>query len=229
MRLLGVCLAAFSRSPRRLFSVDRSTSDRPPPVCITPVDTCGCETDQGIVDLSPLDNSAEGKPRFVDEPDPTGYNFYSYNPCTPFTEVTCNNVMVCQKIDYGGGMTNYYSLGDANSQKWDTSSSGSLLLTYASTMPARQQFKLTSKYACPRPSSGGGLSAGSILLITATVLLVAYLSVGIVFNVVKNGASGADVVPNKDWWLALPGLAKDGGLFVVQKIRGGKSTEYDKV
>jgi len=89
------------------------------------------------------------------------------------------------------------------------------------------QFLWVSAYACPsnRPSGGGsgGLSGGSIILIIVLCVMVVYLAAGITFQKVKNNASGLELIPNVEFWSSLPGLVRDGILFIVNKTcrRGG--------
>jgi len=84
----------------------------------------------------------------------------------------------------------------------------------------------TSKFACPAGSvpsggSGGGLSVGSVMLIVLLVVTVVYFVGGILYQKLKNHASGGDLIPNRQFWSELPLLVRDGFRFVIGKIRGG--------
>lgn len=83
-------------------------------------------------------------------------------------------------------------------------------------------FQWATKYACPKGSSGGGggggLSGGSIFLIILLVGGVVYLVGGILFNKFKRQATGVEIIPNVGFWTSLPGLIKDGVMFIVHKI-----------
>ncbi|KAK3591981.1 hypothetical protein CHS0354_031488 [Potamilus streckersoni] len=102
---------------------------------------------------------------------------FSWNPCTPFSEGSCNNMAVCQKRPFIP-MPEYHSLGDQNSAVFASDDTGKLTLSYKAvqegvsrtsiiTLTCEQQtegildvagetqqtkyyMELKSKYACPR-------------------------------------------------------------------------------
>lgn len=83
---------------------------------------------------------------------------------------------------------------------------------------------------------GGGLSLGSIICIIILVGIILYLAVG--FGLYKKaGGTGisASIIPNLDFWKALPGLVKDGVEFTVMKIKGlmggrtGGGSSYENI
>jgi len=85
-------------------------------------------------------------------------------------------------------------------------------------------FLWVSQFACP--VAGGGLSPGSIMLIILACLVVIYLVAGILFNKFKRGLNGIEMVPNVEFWISIPGLVKDGVMFLVNKItRRGQYTQ----
>jgi len=78
-----------------------------------------------------------------------------------------------------------------------------------------------SKHGCPYKKSSGGLSIGSILLITLTVLVFVYVVGGMVYRYRFKQATGLDMVPNRELWFTnIPNLVKDGCVFSYIKIRG---------
>jgi len=91
-------------------------------------------------------------------------------------------------------------------------------------------FSWTTQYACVGggPSttggSGGGLSGGSIFLIIFFVAIFVYFAAGVAYMRFKNHAEGTEMIPNHDFWFSLPGLIKDGGKFLIGKIRGNGSS-----
>lgn len=95
---------------------------------------------------------------------------------------------------------------------------------------------LTTKCACKNGCQGGqiiidvevSVSTGSILLIIFFSLLFVYFVAGSVINKYQRQRAGAEIVPNSSFWLALPGLVKDGFGFTFGKVRGKKSG-YDQV
>jgi len=91
-------------------------------------------------------------------------------------------------------------------------------------------FGWATQYACPTndgPSpSGKGkkkLSGGSIILILLLCLMIVYIAAGITYNKVRKQAAGLELIPNVEFWTSLPGLVKDGVMFIVNKTcrRGG--------
>lgn len=86
---------------------------------------------------------------------------------------------------------------------------------------------LHSKYACPVSSSPTGLSTGSILVITFSCLLVAYIICGVLFNKYARQVEGKEVFPNYSFWADFPYLVKDGCVFTSHSLRrlcGGGSS-----
>ncbi|GFS02103.1 cation-dependent mannose-6-phosphate receptor-like isoform X2 [Elysia marginata] len=93
-------------------------------------------------------------------------------------------------------------------------------------------FTFTSVHSCPedlkpkRALAGPAPSAGTCLLIVCIFGLVLYLSVGMLVQVLLRRQSGMNVIPHKDFWIALPGLIKDGCIFCVYK---GKTSDYSNI
>ncbi|XP_060069574.1 uncharacterized protein LOC132549643 [Ylistrum balloti] len=96
-------------------------------------------------------------------------------------------------------------------------------------------FTITSHCACPgacslnpNPIDPGkatitveaGISAGTVLCIIAIVGIIVYVGGGMTYMKVKKQATGTGMIPNKDFWTAIPGLIKEGAVFTYQKIRG---------
>jgi len=88
-------------------------------------------------------------------------------------------------------------------------------------------FAWASQYACPLNynTGGGKLSGGSVILIILLCLMVVYVAAGITYNKVRKQATGLELIPNVEFWTSLPGLVKDGVMFIVNKTcrRGGYS------
>jgi len=81
---------------------------------------------------------------------------------------------------------------------------------------------MSSQYACP--TTGGGGLGGWIFVIIVLVGFVLYLILGFVYNIaIKKEPLGVSALPNSTFWFGLPGLIKDGCLFVFNSIfrRGG--------
>jgi len=75
----------------------------------------------------------------------------------------------------------------------------------------------------------GGLSGGSIFLIIFFVGIVVYFGAGIAYMRFKNHAEGINMIPNLEFWAALPSLVKDGVMFLVGKVRGRGASSYQTV
>uniref|UniRef100_A0A6B2LIC7 Autophagy-related protein 27 n=1 Tax=Arcella intermedia TaxID=1963864 RepID=A0A6B2LIC7_9EUKA len=81
-----------------------------------------------------------------------------------------------------------------------------------------------SKHACPKTgrkadSLDTELSLGTAILITLVVLIVVYLGAGVAWNRFREGRSGTELLPHKDFWTAAPGRVKDGFQFTASKIK----------
>jgi len=89
----------------------------------------------------------------------------------------------------------------------------------------------TTKFACPTSDGdgdggdggdGGGskLSGGWIFIIILIGSAFIYLVAGVAVKKFVFHAEGIELIPNAMFWIALPGLVKDGNLFVIHKILG---------
>ncbi|CAH1792527.1 unnamed protein product, partial [Owenia fusiformis] len=243
--------------------------------CNNQVTSCSCETDNGLIDLSPLDSNDPNYPTFYDQFDPDNNNRYSWNACSDFTEdyrAECTDVAVCQYTS----TAEYYPLGTQTSAKFENDPTDGLRITYSQTYlgverttyvqllcdpsattasmdvkgeptPTNFKMSLTSASCCPSggpppvtPGPSGGsivvtvvtsISVGTILLIILAVALPLYLAGGMVFKRQRMGAQGVEMVPNIEFWKSIPGLAKDGTLFVVGSIRSkvGGQRNYENI
>lgn len=201
-----------------------------------------------MIDLSDIGNQDQN-PLFFDYF--SGNYYYSYNPCYPFTERECVNTAACQ-LDYstfiyydiGQQDSAAFSFDGLNvkisytSQDGIRSSSVLLVCDPNAAVPTLDvqgevgtnlyQMTVTSSAACTVPvpdhlKSGAGISAGSVLLIIFFVLLAVYLIAGAVYMKVRNQATGKDLVPNRGFWTAIPGLIADGVLCTLSICRKGSS------
>jgi hypothetical protein len=68
-------------------------------------------------------------------------------------------------------------------------------------------------------SDSGGCGGGCIFLILYFLGIGGYVAGGVAWNHFKEGKTGSDLVPNKDFWLDFPQLLKDGLLFLVHKVK----------
>ncbi|XP_062582047.1 cation-dependent mannose-6-phosphate receptor-like [Saccostrea cucullata] len=214
------------------------------------VNSCKCKLDDGkVIDLDPLAKS--NGPAFLDVLDSGGVDYFSWNPCKSFSEGACSNAAVCQthagtQYNCGTQDSAVFGYDDANSVYTITYSADSFtksndvrtttLYLYCDQGPDVFQpigeavqgtyaliFK--GKYACPR--DGGGMSAGTIIIIIFFSLLAVYLIGGVLFQILIKKNSGKNAIPNSSFWIGLPGLIKDGVFFIVR--RGGKKGTYNNI
>ncbi|XP_035689605.1 cation-dependent mannose-6-phosphate receptor-like [Branchiostoma floridae] len=92
------------------------------------------------------------------------------------------------------------------------------------------KFELKSPCACPGASAScnsSGISGGWVFVIIVLVVLVVYLVGGIIFMSLVKKASGAERIPNVEFWKDLPILVKDGAVLVISPCR--KQDSYDKI
>jgi hypothetical protein len=65
-------------------------------------------------------------------------------------------------------------------------------------------------------------------VLSSLFVLVAVYVGGILFNKYYRKMEGREVVPNVAFWADLPGLVKDGAMFIVNKARG-RDSSYSQV
>nr|XP_002126668.1 putative mannose 6-phosphate receptor-like protein C530.09c [Ciona intestinalis] len=215
---------------------------------------CRCDLvdGSGIIDISSLGNHSYPRWTNISAPTPLNGPLYSYNPCYPFTDGNLKNLAALQiasgdKYDIGSQTTavfvqvgdqiaiNYTAnslLGDSrHSQVTLTCSKGKqdnfIVKGEVTPNSGFYKFELVGNTLCPK-KSGGGLSAGSVLLIIFFVLLFVYLVGGILYNRYKNEETGLDMLPNKEFWASLPGLIADGIKFIFGGCKASPSS-YDNI
>ncbi|XP_061180229.1 uncharacterized protein LOC133188757 [Saccostrea echinata] len=213
------------------------------------VNSCKCKLDDGkVIDLDPVAKS--NGPAFLDVIDVAQLDQYSWNPCKSFSEGACTNAAVCQTH-----ASLQYNCGTQDSAVFDYDTTNQLYtITYsADTVTKSNDLRTTmlylkcaqgpdvftpagettqgtyvltfqSKYACPRKESG--ISAGTILIIIFFSLLFVYLIGGVLFQIFIKKNSGKHAIPNSSFWFGLPGLIKDGVLFIVRR---GKKGTYNSI
>ncbi|KAK7109133.1 cation-dependent mannose-6-phosphate receptor-like [Littorina saxatilis] len=173
------------------------------------VDGCGCVFDDnsGVIDVSSLGNT-DNTPRFKDVQADDFY-YYSFNPCKPFSEITCSGASVCQ-VD--ASKTASYQAGDSNAATWsydgtnvlvtyvstaDPSTTRSGIVTYIcdesaneATMTAQGETSstiygvtVTTKCACKNGCSGGSIhvTVEVSILSTGSIMLIIFFVVLIIY------------------------------------------------
>ena len=92
-------------------------------------------------------------------------------------------------------------------------------------------------YACPvgsQNSNGtggdGGMGGGWIFIIILISVAAAYVIGGIVFLKFVRKHEGAEIVPNREFWLAIPGLVRDGCVWTFGTIKAKVTGQsYSKI
>jgi cation-dependent mannose-6-phosphate receptor len=77
-----------------------------------------------------------------------------------------------------------------------------------------------------------GLSGGSVLLIIFFIAFGVYFVGGIAILYFMRGARGLEAIPNIDFWRGLPGLVKDGLIFLFSGCNASSITTpetYDRI
>ena len=79
---------------------------------------------------------------------------------------------------------------------------------------------INHKSGCPASSGGsGGLTFGGVFLIIFFVGGFCYFAAGFAYNMKYQQLQGLDALPNKGFWIEVPGLVKDGAFFTVEKLQ----------
>jgi len=203
---------------------------------------CTFQSNGKNYDLSRLRNDGTDyhipKDQFPDQ----GWDIW-INVCRGLVNTLCGSSIACQQWDLTNP-TGHASMGDPTTQTLQGADNG-VTLQYTKGTDGRETeidficdtgagagtpaylqekpqhhyvFSWKSAYACPVTS--GGLSGGSILLIILLCLVVVYLVAGILFNRFKRQLTGIELIPNVTFWTSIPGLVKDGVMFLVNKVRG---------
>jgi len=168
------------------------------------------------------------------------------NVCRSLVNPLCGgDVIACQEWD-SKSPQGHAAMGAASTQKFESIKAGlGVVLQYTNGADQRETeidficdatagigapkyvlenpqhhytFAWQSQFACPG-TGGGGISPGSILLIIVVCLIVVYLVAGLIFNKFKRGLNGIELIPNVTFWTSIPGLVKDGVMFIVNKVR----------
>jgi len=82
---------------------------------------------------------------------------------------------------------------------------------------------MESGVACPKAGtgSGGSDSVGGVVFIGIVFGgLFLYFAIGSLYNWKVRGHSGTEIIPQSSFWLGLPGLCKDGAMFLKDRIFG---------
>ncbi|XP_013396399.1 uncharacterized protein LOC106163386 [Lingula anatina] len=219
------------------------------------IDSCSCRNENGVLNLRPL-ASSDGTARFkATSSDLFTYSWNPCTRFTANKGPTggCEDVAVCQVDMYTNGYSlgsqatatfNMTSQGAFQVVYSATDTSGTTRTSHVqlicdpskegdfvaegerSDMPTNYFMTLMSKYACFQEEEPDSLSIGSLLIIIVLVFAVTYLGVGVGYRYFIQQERGANVIPQREMWQAIPALVKDGFLFTKNKFKKG---DYDPV
>jgi hypothetical protein len=85
-------------------------------------------------------------------------------------------------------------------------------------MPTATGLELTLYYSSHKEAAG---SVGGVLIGVTFGCFIMYMAIGAAIKIKKFGAEpGKEAIPQREFWAAIPGLAKDGIRFTVFKLCG---------
>jgi len=93
--------------------------------------------------------------------------------------------------------------------------------TFTETSTCIYQVDFPTKHACEDPGNpmSGGLSGGSIMIIIFLVLVFVYCVGGVVYaKRFQTGKEGMELIPQKDFWCAIPNYTKIGCMISYQWV-----------
>lgn len=98
----------------------------------------------------------------------------------------------------------------------------------------RYTFIIFSSFMCDQPvqPTSSGISFGTFLCITVPIVFFCYFAFGFLYLFFVKHESWQNAVPHHQFWFSLPGLIKDGALFVWNSTIGklqGSSSGYDQI
>lgn len=214
--------------------------------CVYNETSCGCMTNKGLISLQKYGN--EGFKYF----DESSSADFSWNPCKDFeligTTAACIQAFPpVSSFDCGThdstsalvkeGVATFQMLsldGNRQSEFKCTCRGGGDHFKFVTENPeGYYYFELAGSACCPGGGGGGahddsskGLSFGSYLLIAFFSLVFIYVVIGVAVQVGLNNAEGKNRIPNVTFWLAVPGLVKDGIRFTFS---WGKRPSYNEM
>jgi len=109
-----------------------------------------------------------------------------------------------------------------------------MVITETHTMDSFVVILAASNFSCPIPvppivpsiTPSSTLSAGSVFLAIFFVGGFFYLVIGTLYKTMNMGTTGAESIPNIEFWRSLPDLVRDGCAATMARLRGG-SSNYD--
>jgi len=211
------------------------------------IDDCSCSTDGGEISLRKLAETGKPRfpdipttaKAFTFSWNPC--NSYSVGKCDDvaacfqdtyggkYYDIAKQNTASCSLGENGECTLTYTGAGIGGKEshltvalRCDKSQEGEVDPMSANIFSNKYATVLHSKYACPTSSSSSGsssgLSSGSILVITFSCILIAYIIGGILINKYAKHVDGKEAFPNYSFWADFPYLIKDGCVFTFHSL-----------
>ncbi|XP_071508229.1 cation-dependent mannose-6-phosphate receptor-like [Diadema antillarum] len=210
---------------------------------------CTLSDNSGYYDLGPMVEGTAA-PFFTIIPAETPTVTYMYDPCRDFSKVSpssqCNDVAVCKESDnvYSNlgihstssfiyipdtstPMRIVYHNGKSGNESVNTTvqlycdDTGISQLLFRQSTKSVYLFQLRSPFACLKPvSTSKGLTPGGIICIIFVVVVFVYFVGGFIYLFFFKFESGTKTIPHYEFWSSLPGLIRDGFVYICTCICG---------
>jgi len=190
------------------------------PCSVLPATSCG-----GLSSISAVCQEIRWSPGFSE-----------WNPVGDFTP-DCSDWV--ENGNTGVLVTFYRGMDTLSDINFICGSSSATSLRFVREQPIGQyHFEWTTSFACPIKGGGGGddsggLSWGWILIIIFCCLIVVYLVGGVLVNRFWRQQFGWDMIPQREFWMSIPGLVWDGMKFtwktinaLIERFRGNTYSTY---
>jgi len=164
--------------------------------------------------------------------------FSEWNPVGDF-ETDCSGWVENGNLGTGVVVTFYRGMDILSDINFVCGTSSTTTLRFVREQPVGQyHFEWVTTWACPVGGGGGGddsggLSWGWILIIIFCCLVVVYLVGGVLVNRFWRQQSGWDMIPQREFWMSVPGLVWDGMKFtwktinaLIERFRGNSYSTY---
>jgi len=222
---------SFTDPQGKKYDVDRITGKQ---IEVLSTDGTGSTFNMYLCSTNAISPCTVASPICLVRPDLVTYNLGRPN-LTPWTPM----------VPYGSGVVaNFYNGSVCNggimrsaiiNLYCDQTVAAYEVVVAALTVNCIFRFDIKSCGGCPGGCTsvdpnppGSSFDIGWILIIVAAGTLVLYFIIGAIVKYNVYNASGLELIPNVEFWTGLPGLVKDGVMFIYGSITGN-SGGYAKV
>lgn len=183
----------------------------------------------------------------------SGWNV-AFTPCRNAYKCPNETVMLCQYLDAGDTVV-LSSMSSVKASAWSNAGGGhgyewiiqngescgevygdrlvdfnftcgpttDMTIQVSETSPCRYSVQATVECSAAAPVSGGG-EGGTIFVIVFFVSAILYCGIGAALNH-RKGLTGTEMIPQREFWMGLPGLVKDGIKFTMGGCKKGGTYE----